>query len=79
MSWRAMAVGFPNDLEIAHCGRLLPAPEIAAKMGIVPPLAPFGHDVAKIKLEAIDDLRGKPKARYVVVSAITPTPPRADI
>jgi formate--tetrahydrofolate ligase len=30
--------------------------------------------VAKIKLEAIDELKDRPKAKYVVVSAITPTP-----
>src|SRR5580692_10618373 len=39
--------------------------EIAAKMGIGPHLLePYGYDVAKIRLEA----------KYVVVSAITPTP-----
>ncbi|TME21816.1 MAG: formate--tetrahydrofolate ligase [Chloroflexi bacterium] len=50
-------------------------PEVAARMGIGPHLLePYGNDVAKIKLEAIDELRGRPKAKYVVVSAITPTP-----
>src|SRR5690348_17958882 len=70
-----MAVTFPSDLDIARRARLLPMPEIAAKMGIgAHLLEPYGHDVAKIKLEAIDELRSKPKAKYVVVSAITPTP-----
>src|SRR5438067_7161433 len=50
-------------------------PEIAAMMGIgAHLLEPYGHDVAKIKLEAIEELAGRPKAKYVVVSAITPTP-----
>src|SRR3989440_4810540 len=50
-------------------------PEIAKRVGIAPELLePYGHDVAKIKLEAIDELAGRPKAKYVVVSAITPTP-----
>src|SRR5213082_3468274 len=50
-------------------------PQIAERMGIAPDLLePYGHDVAKIKLEAIDALAGRPKAKYVVVSAITPTP-----
>src|SRR5438034_4525419 len=50
-------------------------PEIAAMMGIGQHLLePYGHDVAKIKLEAIEELAGRPKAKYVVVSAITPTP-----
>ena len=70
-----MAVTFPTDLDIARRARLLPMPEIAAKMGIGPHLLePYGYDVAKIRLEAIDELADRPKAKYVVVSAITPTP-----
>ena len=70
-----MAVTFPTDLEIARKAKLLPMPEIAERMGIGPHLLePYGHDVAKIKLEAIEELAGRPKAKYVVVSAITPTP-----
>src|SRR5206468_11464263 len=70
-----VAVTFPSDLEIARQAKLLPMPEIAKRMGIAPELLePYGHDVAKIKLEAIDELAGRPKAKYVVVSAITPTP-----
>jgi formate--tetrahydrofolate ligase len=68
-------VEFPTDLQIARQARLLPMPEVAARMGIGPHLLePYGNDVAKIKLEAIDELTGRPKAKYVVVSAITPTP-----
>jgi len=49
-----MAVTFPTDLAIARQARLLPMPEIAAKMGIGPHLLePYGYDVAKIRLEAI--------------------------
>jgi formate--tetrahydrofolate ligase len=70
-----MATTFPTDLEIARKARLLPMPEVAARMGIGPHLLePYGHDVAKIKLEAIGELADRPKAKYVVVSAITPTP-----
>src|SRR2546427_11529867 len=70
-----MAVTFPPDLEIARRARLLPIPDIAARMGIGPHLLePYGHDVAKIKLDAIAELADRPKAKYVVVSAITPTP-----
>jgi formate--tetrahydrofolate ligase len=70
-----MAVTFPTDLEIARQARLLPMPDIAAKMGIGSHLLePYGYDVAKIRLEAIDELASQPKAKYVVVSAITPTP-----
>ena len=70
-----MAVTFPTDLEIARKAKLRPMPEIAERMGIGPHLLePYGHDVAKVKLEAMDELAGRPKAKYVVVSAITPTP-----
>jgi formate--tetrahydrofolate ligase len=70
-----MAVTFPTDLAIARQARLLPMPDIAAKMGIGPHLLePYGYDVAKIRLEAMEELASHPKAKYVVVSAITPTP-----
>ena len=70
-----MAVTFPTDLEIARQARLLPMADIAAKMGIGPHLLePYGYDVAKIRLEAIEELASQPKAKYVVVSAVTPTP-----
>jgi formate--tetrahydrofolate ligase len=65
----------PNDLEIARGAKLRPLSEIAAGMGIGEHLLePYGDAVAKIKLEAIEELSERPKAKYVVVSAITPTP-----
>ena len=66
---------FPNDLEIARRAKLRPLPEIAGDIGIGPHLLePYGDAVAKIKLEAIEELSDRPRAKYVVVSAITPTP-----
>ncbi|HEV2743413.1 MAG TPA: formate--tetrahydrofolate ligase [Rubrobacter sp.] len=66
---------FPNDLEIARRAKLRPLTKIAGDMGIDEHLLePYGSDVAKIKLEAIDELSDRPMAKYVVVSAITPTP-----
>jgi formate--tetrahydrofolate ligase len=66
---------FPSDLEIAQSATLAPLEAIAADMGIGREyLEPHGDSVAKIRLEAIDALAGRPRARYVVVSAITPTP-----
>jgi formate--tetrahydrofolate ligase len=65
----------PNDLQIARKARLKPLPEIAGEMGIGEHLLePYGDAVAKIKLEAIEELADRPQAKYVVVSAITPTP-----
>src|ERR1700675_1819049 len=70
-----MAVTFPSDLDIARKARLKSMPDIAAGMGIWPHLLePYGHDVAKIKLDAIAELADRPRAKCVVVSAITPTP-----
>ncbi len=66
---------FPSDLEIARAGKPLPLPDIAAEMGIGEHLLePYGRELAKISLEAIDELKDRPKAKYVVVTAITPTP-----
>ena len=68
-------MSFPSDLEIARAAKLAPLPDIAAQMGIGPHLLEqHGDDLAKIKLEAIDELSSRPKAKYVVVTAITPTP-----
>jgi formate--tetrahydrofolate ligase len=66
---------FPSDLEIARQAKLKPLPEIADGMGIGEHLLePYGDSVAKIKLEGIEELEDRPLAKYVVVSAITPTP-----
>jgi formate--tetrahydrofolate ligase len=65
----------PDDLEIARGAKLRPLSKIAGEMGIGEHLLePYGDAVAKIKLEAIEELSERPKAKYVVVSAITPTP-----
>ena len=70
-----MYTRFPSDLEIARAARLKPPEEVAAGMGIGPHLLePYGRSVAKIQLSAIDELEDRPRAKYVVVSAITPTP-----
>ena len=68
-------MGFPSDLEIAQAASLQPLTDIAAQMGIGKHLIePYGDSLAKIKLAAIEELSDRPKAKYVVVSAITPTP-----
>src|ERR671915_412705 len=66
---------FPSDLQIAREARLKPLEYVADEMGIGPHLLePYGDAVAKIKLEAIDELKDRPRAKYVLISAITPTP-----
>ena len=65
----------PSDLQIAQEATLKPLIDVAEQMGIGPHLLePHGDSVAKIRLEAIEDLSDRPLAKYVVVSAITPTP-----
>src|SRR5918995_33496 len=64
-----------KNLEVARKAKLQPLNEIAAEIGIGEHLLePYGEGVAKIKLDAIEELADRPKAKYVVVSAITPTP-----
>src|SRR5690349_6518483 len=66
---------FPSDLQIARSAALKPLGDIASAMGIGPHLLEaYGEHVAKIKLSAIEELANRPKAKYVVVSAVTPTP-----
>ncbi|HEY4315824.1 MAG TPA: formate--tetrahydrofolate ligase [Actinomycetes bacterium] len=66
---------FPTDLAIAQAATLKPLEDIAAEMGIGPHLLePYGDSVAKLRLSAIEELAGRPLAKYVVVSAVTPTP-----
>ena len=65
----------PDDLGIARKATLKPMTEIAAGMGLGPHLLePYGGSVAKVKLEAMEELAQRPRAKYVLVSAITPTP-----
>src|SRR5688572_16730028 len=67
------STSFPSDLEIARAATAKPLTEIASEMGIGEHLLePYGSSLAKIRLEAIDELSDRPKAKYVVVTAITP-------
>jgi len=68
-------VSIPSDLEIAQKATLRRPEEIASAMDLPPHLLEMhGRDVAKIELDAIDVMADRPRAKYVVVTAITPTP-----
>jgi formate--tetrahydrofolate ligase len=68
-------MSMPSALEIARQATLKPITEIADDIGIPPWLIePHGQHVAKIDLKAIEELQDRPKAKYIVVTAITPTP-----
>ena len=65
-----------SDLEIARRADLKHCHEIAAQMGLEPEdLDLYGSPhVAKLRLEVLDKLRDRPNAKYIDVTAITPTP-----
>ena len=68
-------MSFPSDLDIARQAKLRPLADIASAAGIpLELLEPYGTGAAKIDLRAIEAMADRPRAKYVVVSAITPTP-----
>ncbi len=68
-------MAFPSDLDIAKQATLKPLNDIAEASGIpIEHLEPYGTGSAKIALDAIPAMADRPRAKYVVVSAITPTP-----
>jgi len=66
----------PSDLEIAQSANLIHINKIAEQMGLDPDtdLEHYGKYVAKINLSVLDKLKSRPNAKYVDVTAITPTP-----
>ncbi|MEZ4866729.1 MAG: formate--tetrahydrofolate ligase [Caldilineaceae bacterium] len=70
-----MSKAVPSDIEIAQAATLAPIEAIAEKMGLArQDIELYGENMAKVKLEAIEKLQTKPNAKYVVVTAVTPTP-----
>lgn len=68
-------MSLPTDLEIARAARLDPIEGVAARLGLGPHLLePYGRGVAKVDLAAIDELADRPLGKYVLVTAVTPTP-----
>lgn len=66
----------PSDLEIAQHAQLIHIDRIAEQMGLDPEtdLEHYGKYIAKINLSVLDKLRDRPDAKYIDVTAITPTP-----
>jgi formate--tetrahydrofolate ligase len=69
-------MSFPSDLDIARSVTPRPIAEIARELGIADDeLELYGPTKAKVTLAAIERLeRERPRGKYVVVTAITPTP-----
>lgn len=65
-----------SDLAIAQQTKLAHIHEIADQMGLTPDdLDIYGSPyVAKLRLDVLEKLKDRPNARYVVVTAINPTP-----
>jgi formate--tetrahydrofolate ligase len=64
-----------SDIEIAQKAKMKPIGEIAGKLGIPDSaIQPFGHTKAKISLDYINSLKGKPDGKLILVTAISPTP-----
>ena len=65
----------PTDIDIAQAAEMKPIEEIAAKVGLTrSDLELYGDYKAKIKLDIIAKNKDKPSAKYIDVTAITPTP-----
>ncbi|MCX8007042.1 MAG: formate--tetrahydrofolate ligase [Coriobacteriia bacterium] len=63
------------DIEIARSARLRPMAEVAAELGLLPDeVEQYGRDKAKVSAAALERARGAVRGKYVVVTAITPTP-----
>ncbi len=68
-------MAMPTDLEISRSAVLKPLDRVGATLGLGEHLLePYGRAAAKISLDAVEELADRPPGKYVVVSAITPTP-----
>jgi len=64
-----------SDIEIAQKAKMKPIGDIAGRLGIPESaIEPFGRTKAKISLDYIDSLKGKPDGKLILVTAISPTP-----
>lgn len=64
-----------DDLAIARAARLRPIEEIAVSAGLLPEeIDPYGRTKAKVRLDCMKRLADRPLGKYIVVTAVTPTP-----
>ncbi|HWN43178.1 MAG TPA: formate--tetrahydrofolate ligase [Thermoanaerobaculia bacterium] len=64
-----------SDIEIAQKAKIERIPRIAEKLGIPEEqLEPYGHTKAKIALDYLAGLEGRPEGKLILVTAMTPTP-----
>ncbi len=65
-----------SDLKIARGAKLRPVNEIAAQLGLSPEdVDLYGSPyIGKVRLNVIEKFKDRPNAKYIDISAITPTP-----
>jgi formate--tetrahydrofolate ligase len=65
-----------SDIEIAQAAKKRPILDVAReKLGIGPEnLEPYGHYKAKISMDFIKSIQGRPNGKLILVTAINPTP-----
>ncbi|MBK9214773.1 MAG: formate--tetrahydrofolate ligase [Chloracidobacterium sp.] len=65
-----------SDLYIAQHAKLRPVVEIAEQLGLGPDdIDIYGSPyIAKVRLDVLEKFKNRPKAKYIDISAITPTP-----
>jgi methylenetetrahydrofolate dehydrogenase (NADP+)/methenyltetrahydrofolate cyclohydrolase/formyltetrahydrofolate synthetase len=65
----------PSDIEIAQAARLRPIRDIMAEIGLTEDdVDYFGKYKAKVHLDVLQRFKDRPDAKYIDVTAITPTP-----
>ncbi|MBU4490401.1 MAG: formate--tetrahydrofolate ligase [Actinobacteria bacterium] len=65
----------PSDIEIAQAAKMKPITEIAKEIGLEEDeLELYGKYKAKVRLDVVDRIKDNPTAKYIDVTAITPTP-----
>jgi len=64
-----------TDLEIAQKANMVPIKKIAGKVGIKEnELEFYGNYKAKVSLDILERIKNRPQGKYILVTAITPTP-----
>jgi formate--tetrahydrofolate ligase len=70
-----MKTQMPSSLEIAQAATLRPILDVAADAGLEPDeIETYGRYKAKVDLSVLERLAGRPDAKLINVTAITPTP-----
>jgi len=70
-----MSREIPSDIEISRAASYKPISEVASEAGILPDeLEPYGSSKGKVRLSAMERLADEQNGKYVVVTAVTPTP-----